>query len=74
MLMSSADKPVKLCVACLQVEAHPAYGDFCEDCFVDKKLMKAYGSRPRDRRIGHSSHGSGALPFDGTRMEDRNFT
>ena len=71
--MLPGDNPVKLCVACHQVEAHPTYGDFCEDCFVDKKLVRAYGSRPRDRRIGHSPHGSGALPFDGTSTEDRNF-
>jgi len=72
--MLPADNSVKLCAVCHQAEAHPAYNDFCEDCFVDKKLMKAYGSRPRDRRIGHSPHSTGASPFDGSSIEERNFT
>lgn len=41
----------KICVACHKEPAHPVYSGYCENCFVDKRLVKAYGSKPKDRSI-----------------------
>ena len=54
--MEGLENSDKLCGGCRVASAHPTYNGYCEDCFVDKKLVKAYGSAPKDRSVRHSSH------------------
>ena len=41
----------KKCCYCHKQSAHPAYNDWCEDCYADIKLTKMYGRRKKDRSL-----------------------
>ena len=59
--MEELENSDKICVACYKAPAHPNYDGYCEDCFVDKKLVKAYGSRHRDRSIRNNPSGANGI-------------
>jgi|TARA_R110000824_G_scaffold143853_2_gene311614 hypothetical protein len=44
----------KKCCYCHKQSAHPAYNDWCEDCYADIKLTKMYGRRKKDRSLKSS--------------------
>ena len=55
--MEGFENSDKMCVACFDNVAHPVYSGYCEDCFVDKRIVKAYGTRPKDRSVRNTPHG-----------------
>lgn len=42
------------CCYCRKQAAHPAYNDWCEDCYADVRLTKMYGRRAKDRSVRNS--------------------
>ena len=34
---------LKICCHCRAVPVDPGYGDWCENCFVDKRIVRVYG-------------------------------
>ena len=44
------------CCYCRVQDSHPAYNDWCEDCYADIRLTKMYGRRQKDRSVRNSSH------------------
>jgi hypothetical protein len=42
------------CCYCRTQDAHPAYNDWCEDCYADIRLTRMYGRRQKDRSIRNS--------------------
>jgi len=68
--MEDFESTVKMCVACRQAPAHPTYDGYCEGCFVDKKFLRAYGTKPKDRSIRNTPNsvsGHDDIGFDGGR-------
>lgn len=55
--MEGTENSAKMCIACFDNVAHPVYSGYCEDCFVDNRLVKAYGAKPKDRGAGSMPHG-----------------
>ena len=53
----------KKCCHCRTQDAHPAYDDWCEDCYADIRLTRMYGRKQKDRSVRNNKPRTG-FDFD----------